>query len=261
MEFRQVVHSVCRSAATAASRPSVASTRPAPSALVLLQRRHRFTTNSKKQSEVAAAVARQPQTSHAPPLSGLERVAQMRQNPSSIPPRPPTAPRSNFFLDSQSSKSPSWTQPAAKPKPSSSRSPTILTGSARSTSGSVDDMLLNLPAQIQADGVGAASSLGPWDENEFLKAYYGPEEAPLRLRPSTGRTINVRGNVDIARGLSLLNRTVTHNRIRREMQLQRFHERPGLKRKRLRSERWQVRFKQGFGAAVARTCELKAQGW
>jgi hypothetical protein len=54
---------------------------------------------------------------------------------------------------------------------------------------------------------------------------------------------------------------VRKNRIKMEVAMQRFHERPGLKRKRLRRERWRKRFKEGFVATIKRVKELRKQGW
>ncbi|KAI1192091.1 hypothetical protein F5B17DRAFT_379430 [Nemania serpens] len=85
--------------------------------------------------------------------------------------------------------------------------------------------------------------------------------AYLRTVPRTGRTVHVKANVDVARSFKLLAMQVAQNSMRRDFQLQRFHERPGMKRKRLKSERWQKRFKKGFKATVARVRELTAQGW
>ena len=42
---------------------------------------------------------------------------------------------------------------------------------------------------------------------------------------------------------------------------QRFHERGGLKRKRLRRERWRRRFMEGFKGTVGRVKGLRNQGW
>lgn len=86
---------------------------------------------------------------------------------------------------------------------------------------------------------------------------------PMRLNASTGRTvmINQNGGVDLGRGFTLLAQNVARNKIRAEFNKQRFHERPGLKRKRLRSERWRKRFMVGFKAAVGRVKILKRQGW
>ncbi|KAI9742848.1 MAG: hypothetical protein M1818_003577 [Claussenomyces sp. TS43310] len=84
---------------------------------------------------------------------------------------------------------------------------------------------------------------------------------PLRLTPTTGRTVSIGAGVDVGRGFKLLEQTVGRNGVRRDMFRQRFHERPGLKRKRLRSERWRKRFMIGFKATVSRVKELKKQGW
>ncbi|KAH9908470.1 hypothetical protein F4778DRAFT_348976 [Xylariomycetidae sp. FL2044] len=88
-----------------------------------------------------------------------------------------------------------------------------------------------------------------------------PPKPNLRLVPRTGRTIHVRGNVDVARSFTLLGVQVAQNKLRSDFQYQRYHERPGLKRKRLSSERWQRRFKKGFKACVSRVSELRRQGW
>ncbi|KAF2973439.1 hypothetical protein GQX73_g106 [Xylaria multiplex] len=83
----------------------------------------------------------------------------------------------------------------------------------------------------------------------------------LRLVPRTGRTVYVKKDVDVARSFKLLAIQVGQNKIRQDFQLQRFHERPGKKRKRLKSVRWQSRFKKGFKATISRVRELTAQGW
>lgn len=82
-----------------------------------------------------------------------------------------------------------------------------------------------------------------------------------RLRPSVGRTVHLDSNVDLARGLGMLNSRVRINKIAQDVAKQRFHERPGLKRKRLRSERWRARFKDGFKATCSRVQDLARQGW
>ncbi|KAI1760754.1 hypothetical protein GGR53DRAFT_508404 [Hypoxylon sp. FL1150] len=88
-----------------------------------------------------------------------------------------------------------------------------------------------------------------------------PVRPPLRLVPRTGRTVHVGKSVDVARSFRLLSAQIAQNQLRRDFQQQRFHERAGLKRKRLRSERWQKRFKKGFKECVTRVKELARQGW
>lgn len=85
----------------------------------------------------------------------------------------------------------------------------------------------------------------------------------IHSRPSVGRTIELdpgRG-VDLARGLQRLQAQLNVNKVRSDQQRQRFHERPGLKRKRLKGERWRKRFKQGFIAIVEKVQQMRKQGW
>jgi small subunit ribosomal protein MRP21 len=49
--------------------------------------------------------------------------------------------------------------------------------------------------------------------------------------------------------------------VKRLFYKERNHERQGMKRKRLKMERWQRRFRTGFNAAAKRVVELKGQGW
>ena len=85
----------------------------------------------------------------------------------------------------------------------------------------------------------------------------------VRLSPSVGRSIEV----DPAKGMSLaqaftrLDITIAMNGVRRDLARQRFHERPGLKKKRLKSERWRRRFKDGFRALVDKVDTMRRQGW
>ncbi|KAI5861944.1 hypothetical protein GGS23DRAFT_119996 [Durotheca rogersii] len=110
-------------------------------------------------------------------------------------------------------------------------------------------------------------AFGPdFDVTELAKTQTTPqrqalERPPLRLVARTGRTIHVRQNVDVGRSLKLLAVQINQNKVRQDFQQQRFHERPGLKRKRLKSQRWQKRFKRGFKAAISRVKELTKQGW
>lgn len=89
------------------------------------------------------------------------------------------------------------------------------------------------------------------------------ELLPLRLNASTGRTISINPNkgVDLLRGLGMLNAIVARNRIRRDTNRQRFHERPGLKRKRLKRARKEARFMTSFLRAKEKIMAMKDKGW
>lgn len=53
----------------------------------------------------------------------------------------------------------------------------------------------------------------------------------------------------------------TRNRVAADFQKQRFHERPGLKKKRLAMLSWRRKFRTGMQATVKRVKTLSAQGW
>ncbi|KAJ9669785.1 hypothetical protein H2201_000170 [Coniosporium apollinis] len=110
------------------------------------------------------------------------------------------------------------------------------------------------------DPLSTSSSLNPPPAAEVKRI---PDPSPFRLGPSLGRTVNVDASkgVDLARGLRQLEMLCGRNRVRQDEARQRFHERPGLKRKRLRRERWRRRFKEGFQAVVGRVQELRRKGW
>lgn len=84
-----------------------------------------------------------------------------------------------------------------------------------------------------------------------------------RLNPTYGRTVDLdasRGR-DIVRGIGMLGSLMARNKVKQDFNKQRFHERGGLKRKRLNSERWRARFKQGFRDVTGRVIELTKKGW
>ncbi|MCJ1314977.1 hypothetical protein MMC15_000291 [Xylographa vitiligo] len=86
---------------------------------------------------------------------------------------------------------------------------------------------------------------------------------PIRLDAFIGRSEEVdpdRG-LDLGRALKKLEVKCSYNNVRGDVQRQRFHERPGLKRKRLKSERWRKRFKEGFQAVVAKVQDMRNRGW
>lgn len=85
----------------------------------------------------------------------------------------------------------------------------------------------------------------------------------IRSRPSLGRTIDVdpdRG-ADFGRALRRLEILCAVNRVRADQNRQRFHERPGMKKKRLKSERWRRLFRESFRATVGRVKEMRRKGW
>jgi ribosomal protein S21 len=85
----------------------------------------------------------------------------------------------------------------------------------------------------------------------------------FRINPSLGRTVGVDAdrNMDLARAFRTLEIKCSTNRVKQDFNKQRFHERPGMKRKRLASERWRRRFKEAFKATVRRVEDMRRKGW
>ena len=84
--------------------------------------------------------------------------------------------------------------------------------------------------------------------------------ATIKSRPSLGRTVEVteRG---VAAALQQLEAECRRNNLRVDQKRQRFHERPGMKRKRLKSERWRKRFRIAFKATVQKVQDMRKKGW
>lgn len=88
-------------------------------------------------------------------------------------------------------------------------------------------------------------------------------ELPIHLSARSGRTLDVdpgKAN-DLGAKMRQLDGLVARNRIRNDFQKQRYHERGGMKRKRLKSERWRTRFKNEFRKTVLRVQALRKKGW
>ncbi|CAK7225749.1 hypothetical protein SCUCBS95973_005968 [Sporothrix curviconia] len=83
----------------------------------------------------------------------------------------------------------------------------------------------------------------------------------ITLGPITGRTVHVGGSLDSAQAFLMLSIMVRRNQVHADFQRQRFHERPGKKRKRLASVWWRNKFQRGFVATVERAKTLARQGW
>jgi small subunit ribosomal protein MRP21 len=89
------------------------------------------------------------------------------------------------------------------------------------------------------------------------------EKVYPRLTPSYGRKVELdpsRGR-DLVRGIGMLTTLCARNKVKSDFNKQRYHERPGLKRKRLNSERWRAKFKVGFDQVTKRVTELTKKGW
>jgi hypothetical protein len=86
----------------------------------------------------------------------------------------------------------------------------------------------------------------------------------LSLAPSDAYTTRVRsslGSNAITMALRRVKRLVVESEVRKKLFSERSHERPGLKRKRLKMVRWRKRFAADFKKICTRANKLAAQGW
>jgi small subunit ribosomal protein MRP21 len=81
------------------------------------------------------------------------------------------------------------------------------------------------------------------------------------LSPRLGTRIYVKNSADLPVKVRQLTALAIQNRIPYVANRQRFHERPGLKRKRLKRERWRRRFMGTFKKICERVTHLSKQGW
>ncbi|KAJ4359123.1 hypothetical protein N0V95_002447 [Ascochyta clinopodiicola] len=122
---------------------------------------------------------------------------------------------------------------------------------------------LNFGDMIMSEGVTNPSLANKPSPTSLAAQQSATFENYPRLNPTYGRSVDLdvsRGR-DIVRGIGMLGSLMARNKIKSDFNKQRFHERGGLKRKRLNSERWRARFKQGFRDVTGRVMELTSKGW
>lgn len=190
---------------------------------------------------------------------------------SSSPPEPsaPDVKTEDWEADLAKVAPPSWAQPPTRNRRSISLSP----GNA------ADDLFANLldsslpgakkgrvwdPIPSSGDRSSLPSDLYGIMQNTGISGAATPPKPPrhpMRLTASTGRTVGVSERMDITRSFRVLEISCAKNRVKQDFNYQRFHERPGMKRKRLHRQRYRQRFLAGFKAHVARVREVVSQGW
>lgn len=85
-----------------------------------------------------------------------------------------------------------------------------------------------------------------------------PPRVVPRTGPEAGRSVTVIS--DLPAALSRLRGILVSNNVKADQVRQRFHERPGLKKKRLKSARHRKRFKAGFKKLVSIAMDMKRKG-
>ena len=87
------------------------------------------------------------------------------------------------------------------------------------------------------------------------------ERPSLRLKASLGRTVDVTGNFDVNRAFRSLEAACNRNKIKQDMNKQKFHVRRGMLKKQLKMSRWRTLFKEGFLNECDKVRRMRRQGW
>lgn len=122
-----------------------------------------------------------------------------------------------------------------------------------------DRMLMNDLLDPEA----VSDKLDPMRNTRIPRQSQLPFTLPVRLGPTVGRTVKVsqQKNIDVGKAFRQLEILCRKNAVKSDFARQRFHERGGLKRKRIKSERWRRTFKEGFKGMIALVKKMKKQGW
>ncbi|KAK0714716.1 hypothetical protein B0H67DRAFT_578886 [Lasiosphaeris hirsuta] len=230
-----IIQTACRSAAISSARPSLllAAHPFRPTATSILFQNCRFSTTQPSLKDDPPSFPFPRPSARPIPISGVQALRQTVRsrggNNASLPPRP------------------------GPPQVGDLLSPNFRDSIPKRPMNAAD-----LPGMIDED----VSKMRTWDLKGF-QAEKGLilKEQVIRTRPSTGRTVLVTGSSDVGRSFRTLEMLCKRNRVSREANMQRFHERPALKRKRQKRERWRARFQQGVRATISRVMQLRAQGW
>ena len=172
-----------------------------------------------------------------------------------------TPPQTPSISPNSSSTAPPPPPPASTTAPT----PEIISNKDQShpytAASSANPINIDLASIIASRASTYAANLGP-------NASTDPQRLPqIRSDAAKGRTVFISadrkpGTVpNVQAAMRQLNRINREDFVKQKYNSQREHERKGLKRKRLRSERWKARFKMGFKAAAERVLYLKKQGW
>ena len=105
-----------------------------------------------------------------------------------------------------------------------------------------------------------SNPLAHYNQHSYPLEPASPTVRTIRSSPMIGRSFSVRRG-DVGTALKFLNHLCVREGVVRDLRTQKFYERPGAKKKRLRSVRHKTRFKYAFKTTVERIKEMRRKGW
>ncbi|OQO02476.1 hypothetical protein B0A48_12003 [Cryoendolithus antarcticus] len=152
---------------------------------------------------------------------------------------------------------------APKASPSRSARPSPPSSSSKGVASSMDDLFALFDSPKPPPGQAPTSRSSAVSSALRSPLPPVPTTPPLKLDAAIGRKVyvNKEKGFDVAKAFRSMEINVARNGVKRDFNRQRFHERGGVKRKRLKSERWRKNFREGFRAVVRRVLRMRGQGW
>jgi hypothetical protein len=133
-------------------------------------------------------------------------------------------------------------------------------------SGNSPNRYTDHAARRNPSGITARQALDSMTSTHHSTAIKAPDghllPTPLRFRPSVeaGRSVTL-GRSNLTTRLAHLDSLIKNEKVKSMSISQKFHERPGLRRKRLKSARWRKGFKKDFYGLISKIREMRSMGW
>jgi len=176
-------------------------------------------------------------------------------------------PQRRLLSTSQTSKSPEATNTSVS-QPTNTKSPPAPPRPAQ-TASDANAYLAQMAAQSRLNRLSrpSTSSTTPTYQPETPLSLWQrsveEQQRPKHLSPRTGRTFDVTrpSQSELTTRMNQVTMVCMANKVAQMERRGKFHERPGIKRKRVRRERWRAKFAKRFGAICGRVKWLSSQGW
>ncbi|EMC93204.1 hypothetical protein BAUCODRAFT_125084 [Baudoinia panamericana UAMH 10762] len=268
--------------ATGSTRVANAVSRHCRSRPMQSQASQPFSTSLRRNDPAPAAAAREPQVNHNGPSrdSSDDTISRLLDSTLDFTKGTPAAPTSRTSRFKSSSAQAEHKMDSYRPSSSNSSLDDLLAAignqppsrnrqSTPSSRGSTQSTYMSDEVTRMLDPSKNNAFLSPKSSSrvggppQSITAPPADRTLPFKLGPSVGRTVTVDNNrgMDVGRAFRTLEVQCARNSVRKDFMRQRFHERGGLKRKRLKSERWRRRFKENFRGIVAMVGRMRKQGW
>jgi hypothetical protein len=170
-----------------------------------------------------------------------------------------------LLSSSQSLKKPESTKTSSPPIPQPTKTSTP--PKPLHTTSDANAYLAHMAAQSRLNRISRpsapTSTYQPETPLSLWQRSVEEHQRPKHLSPRTGRTFDVTrpSQSELTTRMNQVTMICMANKVAQMERRGKFHERPGIKRKRVRREKWRSKFAKRFGAICGRVKWLSSQGW